>query len=66
MPRWDFRCPSCGVVQTFTFASYEQMLKTLVTCDPDGACDGHRMERILSAPNVHFSGAGWTPKHCTK
>lgn len=61
MPQWDYRCPTCQTVQTFTFASVEERDKTTVTCDPDGPCDGMMMDRLPSAPA--FKVAGFNAKN---
>ena len=69
MPLFEFECIRCGHRREVLMPSAEE--SRTVYCDsptckpvvPGGKC---RMVRVPSAPNVHFSGDGWTPKHYTK
>lgn len=52
MPLYEYQCESCGVrfeaIQKFTDAP----LDTCRTC-------GGKVQRLLSAPAIHFKGSGW-------
>ena len=55
MPKWDFRCPACGVIEEHTFVSYVQVEHAFVSCRPC-ACP---MDRLPAAPSFFLKGAGF-------
>jgi putative FmdB family regulatory protein len=52
MPLYEYECESCGgrfeVIQKFSDAP----VQTCKTC-------GGKVQRLLSAPAIHFKGTGW-------
>ena len=53
MPIYEFSCLHCGN-QFEQIKSYSDT--TLPICP---ACHGHRVQRRLSPPAIHFKGSGW-------
>lgn len=53
MPIYEFSCLDCGTdferIQSFSD-------KSLPVCP---SCHGHRVQRRLSPPAIHFKGSGW-------
>jgi len=58
MPLYEYRCPQCGKVEEATVLRDENP-DILIVCD-GFKCGWPKMERIPSAPAVHFKGEGWT------
>jgi len=58
MPLYDLKCPKCNSV-LFDVHLYSGEEKTCPMC-------GGLMKKLPSNCNVHFKGAGWTPKFYPK
>lgn len=54
MPLYDYKCPSCGIVEELVVALCD--LDTPVAC---GTC-GNLMKRLMSTPHIQMDYAGYT------
>jgi putative FmdB family regulatory protein len=52
MPKYDFKCNECGSVVEHTLAYGENYGVVCNQC-------GGTMQKIFSAPSIHFKGGGW-------
>ena len=52
MPLYEYKCQSCGAVFEVRQKFADELLQT------HDACGGH-LERLISAPSLHFKGTGW-------
>ncbi len=74
MPLFEFECDRCGCRRDVLCLSSVEADSTPPLCstwlgeDGKGGVDfcAGTLHRVPSAPAVHFSGNGWTPKHYTK
>ena len=55
MPRYDYRCSSCGLEVEVLHGIYENGPQACDVC-------GGVMRKALSAPAIHFKGSGWAKK----
>lgn len=56
MPRYEFKCPSCGLI-----AVYELDVADRNTDTKCPSCE-RLMERQITVPSIAFKGTGWTEK----
>ena len=58
MPLYDYRCPKCGQVDTFSLV----MDHAAPTCKElnCGCKTSTSLTRVFTATAVHFKGGGWT------
>jgi putative FmdB family regulatory protein len=52
MPLYDYKCHKCGKTYEVRQRISEDTLKTHEDC-------GGEVERLISAPALHFKGSGW-------
>jgi predicted nucleic acid-binding Zn ribbon protein len=56
MPRWDFKCLTCGAVKEFKFSSIEERDKSLILCE----CLQDTMTLLPCAPSTFIlRGSGF-------
>lgn len=58
MARYEYRCDSCGSMQTI-----EQSILLPVPQEEIPCICGKTQKRIYSSPAVVLNGEGWTPKY---
>ena len=52
MPIYEYKCPSCGVIEVI-----QKISDDVLTECPE--CPGEKIERLVSASAFHLKGQGW-------
>lgn len=54
MPKYDYRCDSCGHIEEFEFSVHDALPPEIMHLE----CPGN-YRRIYNAAATHFKGQGW-------